>query len=271
MKTCIISELIKQNFNVVFINALQQFWRTTRLFRCIDSPKKLNLLLYLNGCDFTYTDKQGNTITAKSGDVVYTPIGSEYTARVSSLQSSDFYTVGINFLLYDELGESVVLSDKIEVFHNNKNRTFEFLFNKILESESKNRLIRNRITLMEILNSIDVDFSYDRTVPEYLKKCLNYMTEHIKDNTTVSELAGLCNVSEVYFRKVFKKHMGLSPLEYSNNLRLELARTYLEFGDVSVQEISDMLGYSGVSHFIKQFRERYKYSPLKYRKIYRSN
>ena len=82
----------------------------------------------------------------------------------------------------------------------------------------------------------------------------------------ISELAKSCNISEVYFRKLFKKEMGVSPVEYRNRLRLERAKQYLEYGDISVQEISDELGYSTVSHFIKIFREEFGVPPLEYRK-----
>ena len=61
--------------------------------------------------------------------------------------------------------------------------------------------------------------------------------------------------------------MGATPVEYRNALRIEKARPYLEYGEISVQEISDMLGYSTVSHFIKEFKKHYGCSPLKYRII----
>ncbi|MBO5927206.1 MAG: helix-turn-helix transcriptional regulator [Clostridia bacterium] len=57
------------------------------------------------------------------------------------------------------------------------------------------------------------------------------------------------------------------PSEYRNSLRLSIARDYLVYGVTSVQEISDTLGYSTVSHFIKEFKCQYGCSPLKYRKL----
>ena len=68
MDICPIEKLANTNFNIVFINALTQFWHTTKTFQCIDSPKKQNLLLFLDGCKITYTCKDGRAITANSGD-----------------------------------------------------------------------------------------------------------------------------------------------------------------------------------------------------------
>ena len=67
-------------------------------------------------------------------------------------------------------------------------------------------------------------------------------------------------------RKEFKIHTGMSPVKYRNLLRLSKARDYIEYGDISVQEISDTLGYSTVSHFIKEFRSHFGMSPLQYKK-----
>ena len=119
MKIYDINQLVGLNFNAVFINALQQFWHNTKTFQCIDTPKKQNLLLFLNGCKITYTDKNGNVFVANSGDVVYTPIGSEYKAQLSDFENSNSHTIGINFFLLDDVGENIVLSNDILVFNDN--------------------------------------------------------------------------------------------------------------------------------------------------------
>ena len=47
---------------------------------------------------------------------------------------------------------------------------------------------------------------------------------------------------------------------------MDRVRPWLEYGEISVREISDTPGYAAVSHFIKEFREKYGASPLRYRK-----
>ena len=54
MKICALNDLVRQNFNPVFINGLQQFWRNTKSFQCVGAPKKQNLFMLLNGCKVTY-------------------------------------------------------------------------------------------------------------------------------------------------------------------------------------------------------------------------
>lgn len=265
MRICTIDELVDQNFNVIFINALQQFWHTTRSFQCIGAPKKQNLFLYLNGCKITYTDKNGQTFVANSGDVVYTPVGSEYRAQLSDFKDSGSHTIGINFFLQDNNGESIILSDDIQIFHDTEKQVFPILFQKLLHYDTFQSLLKSRIILMEIICSL-ASRSPAEKAPGHIVKALQYLSDHIEENPKVAKLAELCNISEVYFRKQFKTYVGVTPMEYRNSLRLDRARSYLEYGDISVQEISDTLGYSTVSHFIKEFKQRYGCSPLQYRK-----
>lgn len=264
MKQCALEELVRQNFNVIFVNALQQFWQKTKGFRCIGDPKKQNLLLFLDGCRITYTDKEGRIFVANSGDVVYTPVGSEYEARMSDFESAAAHTVGINFFLSDAAGEEIVLSEGIVIFRAGGNLTIPLLFHRTLHYDTVQPHLRSRILLLEILGALAAPF--EQPLPKYITKSVEYLSEHIEENPSIAELAQRCSISEVYFRKQFQKTMGMSPVEYRNALRLNRAQAYLEYGDISVQEISDMLGYATVSHFIQAFRRKNGISPLQYRK-----
>jgi len=269
MTICTPNQLMEQNFNAVFINALQQFWHATKDFQCIGIPKQHNLLLYLEGCRITYTDKSGNTYTANSGDIVYTPMGSEYQAHLFDFQSPGSHTVGINFFLFSQEGEQIVLSDRIQIFRSSPKDTLSLLFHQAQLFVPNQPYTRSRILLMEILCAL-VDRAENKPLPKHIAHALEYLSNHIEENPSIAKLAELCNISQVHFRKQFNRYLGMTPLEYRNSLRLNRARSYLEYGDISVQEISDMLGYSTVSHFIKVFKNQYGCAPLKYRKLHRS-
>ena len=269
MKICPINELVNTNFNPVFLNALRQFWHNTKSFHCIGMPKKQNLFLFIEGCTITYTNKQGKTLVAHSGDIVYTPVGSEYTAEMYDFQNSSSHTIGVNFLLSDQWGEPLTLSDDIIIFRSHPKEAVSALFNQLLTYDTSSLRLQIRIPFCEILCILASDMVQEKASGK-IAKAIDYLSEHIEENPTVAELASLCNISEVYFRKEFKKCLGTSPARYRNNLRLKRARSYLEYGDISVQEISDTLGYSTVSHFIKEFRIFYGCSPLKYRKQVRN-
>lgn len=265
MRTVSFSELAERDFNLRYLNSLKQFWRETREFRCVGEPKRQDLLFLLNGCSVRYTDHRNkSSITAHSGDVVYVPMRSEYEVELFDFVDQQSHTVGINFRLFDEDGETVTLSEDITVFRSVGERISK-LFYESLGSADLISYAGRRLVIFELICAL---FSSSTEYEEagMIAKGFRRICESPEEMIPISELARACNISEVYFRKQFKALTGTSPVEYRNRLRLDKARQYLEYGDISVQEISDTLGYSTVSHFIKQFRARYGLSPLEYRK-----
>lgn len=72
-----------------------------------------------------------------------------------------------------------------------------------------------------------------------------------------------------YVRKLFKKEMGLTPLEYMTRLRMNKAATMLSSqagGDYSVAEIAGLCGYDDALYFSRVFRKFYGMSPSAYAK-----
>ena len=268
MKIYSVNELINRDFNLRFLNALKQLWHSTKSFQCINAPKKQDLFLYINGFTVTYTDKKKNVYIANSGDIVYIPTGSEYTFHISEAQKKNSHTIGINFLLFDESDEQITLSNSIKIFHSPSDKSIAMLFEQAIAYDIVQPVAMKKILLLNIICTLAA-YTVQKNIPKRISDILNYMSEHIKENPSVKQLADICNVSEVYFRKQFKSCIGMTPVEYRNIIRLSKACSFLEYGDISVQEISDMLGYSTVSHFIKEFRTHYGSSPLKYRKQFR--
>ena len=63
----------------------------------------------------------------------------------------------------------------------------------------------------------------------------------------------------------FKTETGLTPHSYLIYLRLQAAERYLNYTSMSVEQISQQVGFASVSNFIMQFGRSYGCSPQKYR------
>ena len=73
------------------------------------------------------------------------------------------------------------------------------------------------------------------------------------------------NYNQTYINRAFKKHTGLSLSAYLNETRLKFALTYLKTSAISVNAISDIIGFSSTSFFYKKFKEKYGTTPNDYR------
>lgn len=83
---------------------------------------------------------------------------------------------------------------------------------------------------------------------------------------SVKELAAACYLNENYFRALFKKQVGCTPVEYVNGIKLERACLMLETTNLSITEISGRAGFSTISTFNRLFKSVFHKSPSEYRK-----
>lgn len=86
-------------------------------------------------------------------------------------------------------------------------------------------------------------------------------------NMTRDNLIELLGTNKELFIDAFQYCFEMSFPEYLNLLRLKDAITLLEQSDLSIEEISERVGYGTVRTFQRQFQNKYNMSPKDYRKV----
>lgn len=94
-----------------------------------------------------------------------------------------------------------------------------------------------------------------------LDKAMQIVSQRIYGKLTVSDLADSVNVSTSQLTALFRRYLDMSPAKYITRVRLEESKALLVTNELSVGEIADMLGYSSIQHFSKQFHSWYGYAP----------
>ncbi len=69
-----------------------------------------------------------------------------------------------------------------------------------------------------------------------------------------------------YCIRLFKKFLDITPGELLQQYRIDHARHMLRFSSYSIGDIAEILGYSDIFHFSKQFKKRLGKSPSAYRR-----
>ena len=95
---------------------------------------------------------------------------------------------------------------------------------------------------------------------------LEYISTHYPENICISDLAGLCHISETHLRRLFQDMMNISPLEYVNLVRIQAACHALRTTKKTVDEIRMEVGFDTASTFNRNFKKLVKMSPQEWRK-----
>ena len=93
---------------------------------------------------------------------------------------------------------------------------------------------------------------------------LAFAREHFAEPLTVSDLAEQVALSPSAFSTLFREVTGRSPYQFLKEFRMDRARELLVDGRLNVTEVSRHVGYTSVSHFIKEFRNRFGTTPRAY-------
>lgn len=82
---------------------------------------------------------------------------------------------------------------------------------------------------------------------------------------SVDTLAEVAGMSKYHFIRQFKRHTGMTPLEYLTRVRIRQAVSLLRETGLSVDEVAKEVGYSGSSYFIKVFHKAVGFTPGEFR------
>lgn len=95
--------------------------------------------------------------------------------------------------------------------------------------------------------------------------CQNYISKHLYQEISLSELAEFIGLSHKYLSALFHKKVGLTLTEYINSKKVEEAKHLLMSTNHSILDISDWLGFHDQSHFTKIFKKFTGITPKKFK------
>lgn len=96
---------------------------------------------------------------------------------------------------------------------------------------------------------------------------VNTIYENIFNDVSIERLAHLTNRSLTSFKKEFRRIFNSSPHHWIINQRLDRAKIMLSSTSRTVSEVGSECGFANISHFIKLFKQRHKYTPATYRRL----
>ncbi|MGE8318641.1 MAG: AraC family transcriptional regulator [Comamonas sp.] len=99
-------------------------------------------------------------------------------------------------------------------------------------------------------------------LPRHVRRAQDFMQAHAHEPLGVEQLADVAGVSPRSLYAGFKDFLGVSPMQYLRDLRMERARSELLAGEASnVAAVALRWGFAHLGRFSSEYRQRYGESP----------
>ena len=192
--------------------------------------------------------------------------------KIDLIQSPWKYEV----LFFDHADADNILSflsdDCFYIFESKAKSEYAFLLKNILftlSEQTKTALFKAGDCLNHflylLLSSRIKENSCECKLPSYLRKVRTYLEDNYSEYISLDALEALFGVSKYRIVHEFKKFYLVSPIQFLNNRRMEVAKHLLESTDLYVHEIGSRVGIDNTNHFITLFKKKTGLTPAEYR------
>lgn len=143
---------------------------------------------------------------------------------------------------------------------------------KICTSSAINKDIFADLTLKELLVSImqnqhlqHLSIHHKEELNNPLAHIVGYIKNNIHEKLKIDNLSTKACMSKATFYRVFKRELGISPIEFIFNEKIAKAKELLRNPKNKLSEISNELGFSDANYFIRIFKKKEGVTPMQYR------
>lgn len=159
--------------------------------------------------------------------------------------------------------------------YSNLRRLLDRILTRYFEKDDKSALYLNALyfeTLYVLTSNflvkaddvrLNLEDSQDRM---RIRQIQIYVQANYQSQISLNDLADRLYLSNAYLSKYIKKNLGMTFMEYLNNVRLFHAVDELMYSDKNLTHIAYDNGFPTSASFTKVFREIYNESPSEYRK-----
>ena len=113
---------------------------------------------------------------------------------------------------------------------------------------------------------IDELKTMESNVSDVTEVTRRYIEQNYNRELTLTQIASEVNFSIYYLAHIFKREMGVSPMQYLMNCRMEKAKELLTDTRRTISDIAAEVGYQNKNYFTMLFKRNVGITPGKFRK-----
>ena len=104
-----------------------------------------------------------------------------------------------------------------------------------------------------------------------LEPVIEYTKQNYHLQISIPEISNIASLQPEYFCRFFKQHMGITFLQYLNEVRISHAGRLLSSTELSVAEVMHQIGFTNQTVFNRMYKELYGMTPRQSRKYVKPN
>ena len=219
------------------------------------------VMVMSGGAEYSFGEK---VFRVQKDDVIFLPKNSRYKISVFP----DYKFIYVDFDICSE--DSGKLSCTV---YNPDPRKIQEEFRSLLfywKKGERKKLTKGRELLYSVYELLlDSKTKEKNKHLAVIEPAIRMIAEQSEKNAlSVESLADVCGISSVHLRRLFAKQFGVSPIKYILRQKTERAKELLKYDLLSITDISEMLGFSGIDYFCRSFKKETGLTPGEYRKLY---
>ncbi len=110
------------------------------------------------------------------------------------------------------------------------------------------------------------DSAYMSNNDKEISAVILYIREHVASSMSLKQLCLRFRTNRTTLNQQFKDMIGMTPMQFVLEERLNQSRSELLFTALPIGEIALKYGFSDANYYIRAFKRRFGQSPLQYRK-----